>query len=493
MQVTHQERVRAIADQLANRPAGARITVRKATPGHSIRNQAYKSGLHPVDVSALDQILEIDPVRHLARVEGQVTMEALVRASLAHGLVPALVPEFRKFTVSGLISGEGIQSSAHRYGIFTHTVLSIEVLLADGRTLTTSADHHAELFAALPESLGTLGIITAATIKLVPAKPFVQCRYQRFSTLTAYLEAFAAALGQTDFHEGFIFGRRCYVLATGRFIDEPGALDVFDPQQAGGEYFYQHVLARASAAADSDVAIATEKYLFRLERGMWWLVECHADFPLLTSTAWGRKLLDQGASDIYNKAGFASQDLSTEERDRCLVNQDMGVTLEGLQAGLEWVQSRLGVYPLWNCAVRQSEEQRRRLSTSYLVDIGIYGEPAVAGYRNVRDMRELQRSVPAPSLWGVSYLTWDEIRATYPKRYDRYERMRTLVDADGAFLHLKEKVVWVDPASADPGPIRHWRLYRSFGKRWYLNPLVYALLAVVYASKAIWRKPALAR
>jgi FAD/FMN-containing dehydrogenase len=493
MQVTHEQRVRGISDRLLERPAGARIRVRKATPRHSVRSQAYKAGLHPVDVSALDQILVVDPSRQVAVVEGQVTMGALVRATLAHGLIPAVVPEFRQFTVSGLISGEGVQSSSHRYGGFAQTVSSIEVLLADGRTLTTSADHHSEVFSALPESLGTLGIVTAATIRLVPARPFVKCRYRRFDSLPAYLDAFSAALGQNDFHEGFVFGPRCYVLVTGQFVDQPGALEVFDPDEAGGEYFYQHVLARASAAADSETAIATEKYLFRMERGLWWLVECHAGFPLLTSTAWGRKRLDQGASATYDKAGFASVDLSTEERDRCLVHQDMRVTLEGLRAGLEWVQSRLAVYPLWNCAVRLPEEQRRRLGTSYVVGIGIYGEPAVAGYRNVRDLRELQRSVPAPSLRGVSYLTWDEVRATNPKRFDRYERVRTLVDADLAFLHLKDKVVWVDPASADPGPIKWWRAYRTFGPRWYLNPFVYVLLGMAYASKAIWRKPGIAR
>src|SRR5215207_1090522 len=105
MMVSHADRVAAVARPIASRPPGTRVTVRQATPSHSIRDQAYKRGLHAVDVSALDQIVEIDAERRVVRAEGQVTMAALAAATLAQGLLPAVVPEFRQFTVSGLING----------------------------------------------------------------------------------------------------------------------------------------------------------------------------------------------------------------------------------------------------------------------------------------------------------------------------------------------------------------------------------------------------
>ena len=74
MPETHAERVAAVARQVSSRPAGSKVTIRKRTPPHSIRDQAYKQGLHAVDVSALDQILEIDTGRRVVRAEGQVTM-----------------------------------------------------------------------------------------------------------------------------------------------------------------------------------------------------------------------------------------------------------------------------------------------------------------------------------------------------------------------------------------------------------------------------------
>ena len=114
MNGSHADRVRQVADQLAARSSGSKITIRKATPSHSIRDPSYKAACHPVDVSGLCNILCIDAEARRAMVEGQVLIGDLSKATLTHGLVPAVAPEFRKFTIAGLINGEGIQSSSHR-------------------------------------------------------------------------------------------------------------------------------------------------------------------------------------------------------------------------------------------------------------------------------------------------------------------------------------------------------------------------------------------
>jgi FAD/FMN-containing dehydrogenase len=487
----HRERVNALASQLRARPSGAKVTIRKTTPSHSVRDSGYKDSCHPVDVSTLTDILSIDTVNKLATVEGQVLIGDLARATLAHGFLPAVVPEFRKFTVAGLINGEGIQSSSHRYGIFTNTLESVDLLIADGSVITTSSSENAEVFKALPESLGTLGIVTAATIRLVPAKPWVKLSYRRFETLKDYVSAFQQSLEKHAFHEGVIYGPKGYVLLTGDFIEAPGTLKVFDPWAAGGEYYYQHVRREVGARPEVEEAVETLAYLSRSERGMWWLMECHADFPLLSETTWGRRHMDQVATEVYNKTGFVSADLSTLERDRCLINQDMGIKINRLGEGVEWVQQRLNVYPIWNCAIRLPDAARSRVGVSHLVDIGIYGEPMAPDYRHIRDMRDLQRFVDAPSLWGVSYLTWEEIATSQKERCDRYAYVRDLVRADEAFLHLKDKVVWVDPKGPSPGKIPMWRLVRTFGPRWHLNPLVYLLLAVAFVAKRVFPRPAL--
>lgn len=486
----HRAKVEAVAAQMAARPPHSKITIRKATPGHSIRDGSYKRACHPIDVSALGDVLLIDTTQRLATVEGQVTMGQLARATLAHGLSPAVVPEYRAFSVSGLINGEGIQSSSHRSGVFTQTLETVELLLADGSVVDASVTSHPDLFAALPESLGTLGIVTAATIRLVPAGPFVRTTYRAFASRSDYLTAFRETLGTCAFHEGVIFSPQFHVLITGDFLEDAGATPTLRPDERGTPYFYQHVRATARADAAAHDIIETPAYLARSERGLWWMAECHADFPLLTETTWGRCRVDDSVARAYSRSGFAGDDdRPVVERNRSVLSQDMAVTLERLGDGLAWVQQRLGVYPIWNCAARFLDSPSDGVSgrARYAVDIGLYGEPTAPGYRHIRDLRALQQMADRPSLWGVSYLTWDELRATDPHRFDTYERARAAAGADAAFLHIRDKVVWIDPLQPDQGRDPVWRLRRSFGRRWYLNPVVYPVLATAAVSKAIWR------
>ena len=72
MPSSHQAKIGAIAAQMAARPRGARVTIRKITPSHSVRDGAYKADCHPVNVSPLNEILAIDTDARLGTAEGQV-------------------------------------------------------------------------------------------------------------------------------------------------------------------------------------------------------------------------------------------------------------------------------------------------------------------------------------------------------------------------------------------------------------------------------------
>lgn len=80
----HRAKVAAVVDQLKARPSGAFVSVKKNTLSHGTHGVAYKKGCHLVDVSALDQVLEVDAAARVATVEGQVTMGQLVAATLEH-------------------------------------------------------------------------------------------------------------------------------------------------------------------------------------------------------------------------------------------------------------------------------------------------------------------------------------------------------------------------------------------------------------------------
>jgi hypothetical protein len=75
-----------------------------------------------VDISMLNNIIEVNEDSRTAVVEPNVPMDKLVQATLARGLVPPVVMEFPGITVGGGFAGSAGESSSFRYGYFDQTV-----------------------------------------------------------------------------------------------------------------------------------------------------------------------------------------------------------------------------------------------------------------------------------------------------------------------------------------------------------------------------------
>ena len=83
-----------------------------------------------------------------------VTYETLVDATLAHGLMPLVVPQLKTITLGGAVAGLGIESSSFRNGLPHESVREMEVLTGDGRVVVARPDNeHADLFRGLPQLL----------------------------------------------------------------------------------------------------------------------------------------------------------------------------------------------------------------------------------------------------------------------------------------------------------------------------------------------------
>ena len=86
------------------------------------------------------------------------TYEHLVDATLAHGLMPLVVPQLKTITLGGAVTGLGIESTSFRHGLPHESVREMDVLTADGEVITVTPDgEHADLFRGFPNSYGTLG------------------------------------------------------------------------------------------------------------------------------------------------------------------------------------------------------------------------------------------------------------------------------------------------------------------------------------------------
>jgi delta24-sterol reductase len=463
---TYEERVRAIAAQVKARPAGKRLTIRKAHPGHTPHDLSYKNECHPVEVDGLDEVVAVDREARTVTCEGQVTLGKLCKAALAAGMMPKVVPEFETFTVAGLVNGLGIETSSHRHGVFPASVVELDVVLGNGDVRTVNAKDGGDLLSHLPGSYGTLGVVTRAKLQVQGAKPFVRSRYRRFSKLAEYGAAFREALGGHEFVEGFVLAKDVFILVTGDYSDAVPGMAVFEAMKHGNPWFYQH--ADAQSRAEAEDLIHPYEYMFRHQRGLLWLAGIIADLSIFSNTTWGRRHLDKEVEKKVATTGFKGT-MPIEIQERCLVNQDMGIRLSRLEEGIEYVQKNLDVHPLWNCPAGSGTTNLafatpRSLAAKpeMVVDIGIYGEPKAKGYRAYDAARALQTFVDVPSMWGVCYLSPEELRRIYD--FDSYEAVQRKYHATEAFVPLEQKLRFFKTTEGmKQTHIPLWRLLRV----WY--------------------------
>jgi FAD/FMN-containing dehydrogenase len=142
-----------------------------------------------VDISMLNNIIEVNEDSRTAVVEPNVPMDKLVQATLARGLVPPVVMEFPGITVGGGFAGSAGESSSFRYGYFDQTVKSVEIVLATGQVVQASPLENSDLFPGAAGTASTLGITTKLELNLIPARRFVKLAYHWYNTVGDTLTA----------------------------------------------------------------------------------------------------------------------------------------------------------------------------------------------------------------------------------------------------------------------------------------------------------------
>ena len=156
------------------------------------------------------------------RVEPLVTMGQLTATLNPLGWTIPVVPELDDLTVGGLVMGTGIESSSHQYGLFQHICTSYELVLSDGIVVTCSSEENSDLFYSVPWSYGTLGILTAVEIRLIPAKKYVKLTYKpvrQLEKITQETELASKNL-ENEFVETLVYGKDDAVVMTGVQTDD---------------------------------------------------------------------------------------------------------------------------------------------------------------------------------------------------------------------------------------------------------------------------------
>lgn len=127
-----------------------------------------------LSLTRLDKIREVDPISNSMTVEAGVTLQrAREAAATADRLYPQLLPSEGTCTIGGNLATNAGGTAAIAHGIARSHALGLEVVLADGRVLHNlnklKKDNTGyDLKNLFIGSEGTLGIITAASLRLVP-------------------------------------------------------------------------------------------------------------------------------------------------------------------------------------------------------------------------------------------------------------------------------------------------------------------------------------
>jgi FAD/FMN-containing dehydrogenase len=139
--------------------------------GHSVAGFSVNDGGLVIDVRRMASA-EVDTDRSTVRVGGGCTWAEFDAATQRHGLATT---GGRASTtgVAGLTLGGGSGWLERKHGLSCDNLVSVDLVTADGRTVTASESEHPELFWALHGAGGNFGVATSFEFALHPLGPEV--------------------------------------------------------------------------------------------------------------------------------------------------------------------------------------------------------------------------------------------------------------------------------------------------------------------------------
>lgn len=121
-----------------------------------------------VDLSRMKGV-RVDPAARTVRVEGGCVWGDVDHATHTFGM--ATPSGFISTTgVAGLTLGGGIGYLTRRYGLTTDNLLSVDLVLADGRLVTANEKENPDLFWAVRGGGGNFGVATSFLFRLQPVR-----------------------------------------------------------------------------------------------------------------------------------------------------------------------------------------------------------------------------------------------------------------------------------------------------------------------------------
>ncbi|KAJ9636193.1 hypothetical protein H2204_005465 [Knufia peltigerae] len=457
----HRDRVSTISKQIAQFNASdAPFRIFHGNTNSTRPSVRTKTGT--VDISALKNVLSVDTSSKKCLVEPNVPMDALVAATLPHGLVPPVVPEFPGITVGGAVAGTAGESSSFRHGFFDKSMTWAEVVLADGEVVVASNDQNRDLFLGLAGTFGTLGVATLFEISLVPAKEYVELSYVPVSNIEhaqRVIRQVSEEADEMNFLDGIMFGPDKGIVMAGKFADKTTTtvagtpLPVVTFTGAWDQWFYLHAgqvmdeyLPSAASTPASPTAssssskldsihivhrdlIPLQDYLFRYDRGAFWTGRFAFTYFLTPFTRLTRWLVD-----YYMHTRVMYHALHRSGLMQRFIIQDMALPNRNVPDFSHWLDLELPhIYPRWLCPLKTDETvsmhphlvPAARHNDDVLLNIGVWG-PTPPTVTQVNINRRIESKLVSLQgmkwLYAQTFYTEDEFWNIYDRKW--YESLR---------------------------------------------------------------------
>ncbi len=139
--------------------------------GHNVAGNAVNDGGLVVDLSGMNGV-HVDPSTGIVRAEGGATWGDCDRESQLFGLaVPGGVVSTTG--IAGLTLHGGLGHMRRRYGLSIDSLLSVDIVTADGQLRRASATENEDLFWAVRGAGSNFGVVTSFEFQAYPLGPMV--------------------------------------------------------------------------------------------------------------------------------------------------------------------------------------------------------------------------------------------------------------------------------------------------------------------------------
>lgn len=244
---------------------GHRIPVATRGQGHSTHGQGLVTGLL-IESRSLATIHSIGTTT--ADVDAGVTWRDLLHAAIGRGLTPPVLTGYLGLSIGGTLSMGGTSSSPAA-GLLVDRVRELEVVTGTGQLVRCSATRYWDLFESVLAGIGQFGIITRATVELVPALPMTRMYTIRYPDNPTFFTDLRKLTGRGELDD--VWGQ--WFPGDAGFTYNILAAISFDPADPPDDDRLLRDLTASASAVDlsfRDFALRVDTYVDQLRQTIDW-------------------------------------------------------------------------------------------------------------------------------------------------------------------------------------------------------------------------------